>query len=126
MTPHTTGREAGVATLSAAAVTAAILGMALVLLQVTLVVAMKHRVQAAADLAALAGSSASVRGGDGCATARLVAERHGVRLRRCTADLAVVTVRAVSPPGRTWGVPWRARAVARAAPSYYVRPDAAD
>lgn len=111
--------ENGVTTVSATMVVAAMIGAALMLLQVGLVVAVKHRVQAAADLSALAGSSAVVHGRDACTAARAVADRHGVRLSRCVVDLAVVTVRAVGEPGRTWGVAWRARADARAAPSYY-------
>jgi secretion/DNA translocation related TadE-like protein len=115
----------GVTTLSATVMAAAVIGAALVLLQVGLAVAVKHRVQAAADLSALAGSSAVLRGRDACSAARAVAGRHDVHLSRCTVDLAVVTVQAVGRPGRTWGVGWRARAVARAAPSYYEVPSSA-
>lgn len=114
--------ENGVTTVAATMVVAAIIGAALMLLQVGLVVAVKHRVQAAADLSALAGSSAVVHGRDACAAARAVAGRHGVHLSRCAVDLAVVTVRAVGDPSRTWGVAWQARADARAAPSYYLAP----
>ena len=124
MTRSSPSAENGVTTMSATMVVAAIVGAALMLLQVGLVVAVKHRVQAAADLSALAGSSAVVHGRDGCSAARAVADRHRVHLSRCAVDLAVVTVRAVGEPGRTWGVAWRARAAARAAPSYYLAPSA--
>jgi secretion/DNA translocation related TadE-like protein len=119
MTRPAPSPESGVTTASATMVVAAIVGASLMLLQVGLVVAAKHRVQAAADLSALAGSSAVVHGREACTAARAVAERHGAHLSRCTVDLAVVTVQAVGGPGRTWGVQWRARADARAAPSYY-------
>lgn len=125
VTRSSASAENGVTTVSATMVVAAIVGAALMLLQVGLVIAVKHRVQAAADLAALAGSSAVVHGRDACTAARAVADRHGVQLSRCVVDLAVVTVRAVGDPGRSWGVAWRARAVARAAPSYYEAPSAA-
>ena len=114
--------ERGVATLSSTLVIVAVCATALVILQIGLVMAAKHRVQAAADLAALAGSSAAVRGGDACTAAISVARRNASRLERCRVDLAVVTVRAAGPPRRVLGVSWRARADARAAPSYYVNP----
>lgn len=109
--------------MSAAMVTAGVIATAIALLQMALVVAAKHQVQSAADLAALAGSSTAVKGGDACALARSVAGRHAVRLEGCEVDLAVVTVHAATRPRRTWGITWTARAVARAAPSYYVSPD---
>lgn len=112
--------ESGVATLSAVTVAVALIGMAVVLLQVGLVLATKHRVQAGADLAALAGSEAAVRGRDACHAARSVARHNEVSLTACRVQLAVVTVRTASRPGRTWGIRWQARAKARAAPSYYV------
>ncbi len=57
--------EEGVATVAAVAVVGFALLVAAALVQVGLVVAAKHRAQAAADLAALAGSAASLRGADG-------------------------------------------------------------
>jgi secretion/DNA translocation related TadE-like protein len=43
----------------------------------------QRRVQAAADLAALAGAAALQRGQDGCAAASAVAGRNGARLSDC-------------------------------------------
>ena len=43
----------------------------------------QRRVQAAADLAALAGAAALQRGDDGCAAASAVAGRNGARLSGC-------------------------------------------
>jgi secretion/DNA translocation related TadE-like protein len=98
-----------------------VLLFATALVQVGLVVAAKHRAQAAADLAALAGSAASLRGDDGCATARAIAERNGARMATCRADLAVVTVRTESSTASVvWGVRFRTHADARAAPDFYV------
>jgi uncharacterized membrane protein len=110
--------EAGVATVAAAATAGLVLLVAAALVQVGLVIAAKHRVQAAADLAALAGSAASLHGDDGCTSARVVAARNG-------ADLAVVTVTAESSTASVvWGTRFRTHAVARAAPDFYV-PDPA-
>lgn len=119
------GSEAGVATVAAAATMGLVLLVAAALVQVGLVIAAKHRVQAAADLAALAGSAASLRGDDGCASARMVAGRNGADVASCRADLAVVTVTAESSTASVvWGARFHTHAVARAAPDFYV-PDPA-
>lgn len=112
--------EEGVATVAAVTVVGFVLLVAAALVQVGLVVAAKHRAQAAADLAALAGSAASLRGDDGCATARAVARRNGVKLTSCRADLAVVTLRADSSASVVWSGRFRTSADARAAPDFYV------
>jgi secretion/DNA translocation related TadE-like protein len=44
----------------------------------------QRRVQAAADLAALAGAAAAQRGEDACAAAAKVAERNAARLATCS------------------------------------------
>ena len=116
--------EAGVATVGAATTVGLVLIVAAALVQAGLVVAAKHRAQAAADLAALAGSAASLRGDDGCARARAVARRNAAGLASCRADLAVVTVRTESSTASVvWGARFRTHAEARAAPDFYV-PDA--
>lgn len=112
--------EAGIATVSAVIAVGMVMVVAAALVQVGLVIAVKHRVQAAADLAAVAGSAATLRGADGCAVAGRTARRNDVRLDRCRADLAVVTVRAARTTGLIWGARYRARADARAAPDFYV------
>jgi secretion/DNA translocation related TadE-like protein len=112
--------EHGVATVSAAMVIAGIVGLAMALLQVAVVVAAKHRAESTTDLAAIAGSAAALRGRDACRAAGDLAARSDVQLTSCRVDLAVVTVAARTSPIRVLGVPWRASARARAAPSYYV------
>ncbi len=47
------------------------------------VVVAQRRVQAAADLAALAGAGALQQGRDGCAAAAVLAARNGARVRMC-------------------------------------------
>ena len=113
--------ESGIATVTAVAIIALLLTLSAALVQVGMVVAAKHRVQTAADLAALAGSASSLRGRDACATARTVARRNGAALRQCRTDLAVVTVRAVHRVRLAWRLRFRVEADARAAPTYYVR-----
>jgi len=114
-----------VATVAAAATVGFVLLVAATLVQVGLVIAAKHRAQAAADLAALAGSAASLRGEDGCTAARVVAQRNGGVVVSCRADLAVVTLRTESSTaGGVWGARFRTHARARAAPDFYV-PDRA-
>lgn len=112
--------EAGVATVSAVVALGLVMVGAAALVQVGLVIAAKHRVQAAADLAALAGSAATLRGDDGCAVAAAAARRNHAVLGQCRADLAVITVRAVGTTDMLWGVRHRQTADARAAPDFYV------
>jgi secretion/DNA translocation related TadE-like protein len=112
--------ETGIATVSAAVSVGLLMVVAAALVQVGLVLAVKHRVQAAADLAAVAGSAASLGGGDGCAVAAATARRNDAGLARCHADLAVVTVRADRVTDLIWGTRYRAHADARAAPDFYV------
>ncbi|MCX6408497.1 MAG: flp pilus-assembly TadE/G-like family protein [Propionibacteriales bacterium] len=90
-------------------------------LQVTGLVALRHRVSGAADLAALAGSRAATEGADPCEAAREVARRNRATLERCRADLDVVTVTATAATRPWWGGTWRARVQARAAPAWYER-----
>jgi secretion/DNA translocation related TadE-like protein len=112
--------ETGIATVSAVTAIGLICVLAVALVQVGIVVVAKHRAQTAADLAALAGSAAILRGGDGCATAGRVAERNGADLARCRTDLAVVTVEAERPAELMGRFRFRAIAEARAAPDFYV------
>ena len=79
--------------------TVLVVGLTGVLVTVTLLVAViggviadQRRVEAAADLAALAGAGAVQAGADGCTAARRVAGRNGGILRRCAVDGDVVTV----------------------------------
>lgn len=112
--------DRGAATVHAATVAVLLLIVGLVLVQATSLVQMKHRVAAAADLAALAASRASVGGEDGCQAAATAARRNGARLVACRMDfdVATVTARATSP--RWWGGRWVTEQRARAAPESYV------
>ena len=77
----------------------------------------QRRVQAAADLAALAGAAALQRGEDGCSAASAVAGRNGARLSGCqvsgnTGHDVIVTVERDGPAvlGRSVTVEASARA----------------
>jgi len=67
------------------------------------VVADQRRVEAAADLAALAGAGAAQAGRDGCAAAQLTAARNGGQVRRCAVDGGVVTVAVGRDSRLLWG-----------------------
>lgn len=73
-----------------------------------------RRVQAAADLAAIAGASAHQRGEDGCEAARRVAEHNGALATAChlDGDDVVVTVSLSGPEflGHAWQLTGQARA----------------
>lgn len=74
----------------------------------------QRRVEAAADLAALAGAGAVQAGHDPCSAARSVAGRNGAALVGCAVDGDEVTVRAQQDTravlGMTFTVTGRARA----------------
>ena len=113
-------RERGSATVHALGLTVLVCLVAFACLQVALAVSLRQRAAAAADLAALAASQASVEGRDPCAAARELARDNGARLRRCRmdADVATVTVRAAGP---RWAIGrWAAEQRARAAPAWYL------
>lgn len=113
-------RERGVATLGAALIGLCLVVIAMVLAEVTALIALRHRAASAADLAALAGSQASVAGADGCAAARSVARRNGGRLVDCRMDFDVATVRVRVDSHRWLGQAWAAEQRARATPADYV------
>ena len=83
-------RSAGADTGSASVYVLA--GLALVgllasaLLAVVVAIGARHRAEAAADLAALAGASAHQRGSDACTEARVVASANGAVLVACHVD----------------------------------------
>jgi secretion/DNA translocation related TadE-like protein len=108
---------------SATVWTIGICGVVLVIVYSTLLVCVaigtRHRVEAAADLAALAGAQADQAGGDGCTAAARVAAANVARLSRCVVldDRSVVVDVELRVPGALarWG-PSAVRAVARAGP----------
>lgn len=116
-----TSSDRGSATVQAIAVVALLSLLAFTFLQIALAVSLRQRAAAAADLAALAASRASVEGdGDPCVRARDVSEANGGRLRHCRmdADVATITVRATGP---RWSIGrWTAEQRARAAPAWYL------
>jgi len=112
--------ERGAASVHAVTVVTLLALVAATCLQVALVVGLRQRASAAADLAALAASRASVEGGDGCAAARRIARENGGRLRECRLDAAVATV-SVRARGPRWLIGrWATEQRARAAPSWYL------
>lgn len=104
----------------AATIMILLVAVTLIALQLTSLVRMRHRVAAAADLAALAASRASVAGQDGCAAARSVARRNGAEIVDCRMDFDVATVTTSASSPRWWGGRWRVEQRARAAPESYV------
>ncbi|WP_110180582.1 Rv3654c family TadE-like protein [Nocardioides solisilvae] len=76
-----------------------------------------HRTaQAAADLAALAGATEQLAGGDGCGRAGVLAEANGAALVRCRATAAWLEVEVEVAPPAVLGTIGTLRAVARAGP----------
>lgn len=111
--------ERGSVTIHAVWVAMVLCVVAVVMAQVSTVVRLKHQVASAADLAALAGSRASLDGRDGCKAARAVARHNGATLVRCRMDLDVATVTARQRTSSWWGHRWAFEVDARAAPDFY-------
>lgn len=80
-----------------------------------------HRAKSVADLAAVSGASAYLGGGDGCATARRMAERQRARAR-CQQvgdqiDFVITVTAAVRVPAALPGLPTEVSAVGHAGPT---------
>ncbi|MET0450063.1 MAG: Rv3654c family TadE-like protein [Aeromicrobium sp.] len=112
--------ESGAVSVHAVTVAVMLLVLTLVLVQAAGLVRLRHRVAAAADLAALAASQASVAGSDGCRAARAIARRNGAELVDCRMDYDVATVTARSESRPWWSASWGTEQRARAAPESYV------
>ena len=108
--------ERGVATVLVVAVAGLLLVIGLAVVGVTAVVVAHREAQAAADLAALAGAQAAVRGNDGCAAAEAVARANRARLTGCAvlgSDVRVQVSRSARPG---FGLSFDLAASARAGP----------
>lgn len=112
--------ERGAVTVHAASVAVLLVIAALLATEIAGLVGVKHHVAGAADLAALAGSRASLAGHDGCAAADEVARRNGAELISCRMDFDVATVTARGTSRSWWGQRWAFEQDARAAPDFYV------
>lgn len=107
--------ERGAATVFAAFGLLALLSLTVLAVQVGGAVVAGHRVQSAADLAALAAAGALADGGDACAAARDSARANGVRVGSCAVEEQTVLVRALADlPVTGLPGPTDAAAVARA------------
>lgn len=112
--------DVGAVSVHAVAVAVMLLVVTLVMVQAAGLVRLRHRVAAAADLAALAASQASVAGADGCTAARAIASRNGAEIVRCRMDYDVATVTARSGSRPWWSATWGTEQRARAAPESYL------
>lgn len=112
--------DRGAVTVYAASAAVMLTLVALVLAQVAGLIRLKHSVAAAADLAALAASRASVQGEDGCDAADELVRSNGARLISCRMDYDVATVVAGGTSTSWWGQKWSFEQKARAAPDFYI------
>ncbi len=110
------GREDGVATVLGAVMVAAIVVVAVMVIDVGAAVSARHRAQAAADLAALAGAASAIDPEAACAAADRLARANTGTLRACGVDGFEVTVRVSIPVSLSVFGPGEAVAVARAGP----------
>ncbi|HET9827818.1 MAG TPA: Rv3654c family TadE-like protein [Nocardioidaceae bacterium] len=112
----------GSATVLAAVLMAALMGCAMLVTVVGEAVTVQRRVEAAADLGALAGASAAQRGEDACAAAGSVVTRNRARLTECSATGDVVTVRTTRATRPLLGLRFTLRSRAMAGPTNALAP----
>lgn len=112
--------ERGAVTIHAAAIAVVLVLAALIITEMAGLVRLRHRVAAAADLAALSATQASVGGADACAAARRIADRNGAQVLTCRMDYDVATITARVTSRTWWGHRWAFEQKARAAPDYYL------
>lgn len=112
--------ERGAVTVHAAAIAVLLVVAALVITEMAGLVRLRHRAAAAADLAALSASQASVAGEDACAAARRIADRNGAEVLTCRMDYDVATITARATSHTWWGRRWAFEQKARAAPDFYL------
>ncbi|KAA1396100.1 Rv3654c family TadE-like protein [Aeromicrobium ginsengisoli] len=112
--------ERGAVTVHAAVIAVMLLVAALVITEMAGLVRLRHRVAAAADLAALAATQASVTGEDGCAAASRIADRNDAEVLNCRMDFDVATVTTRATSHTWWGHRWAVEQKARAAPDFYL------
>lgn len=116
----TTRSDRGAVAVHAAVVAMMLVLAALIVTETAGLVRLRHRVAAAADLAALSATQASVGGEDACAAARRIAGRNGAEVLTCRMDYDVATITTRATSRTWWGHRWAFEQKARAAPDYYV------
>ncbi|MDO9378149.1 MAG: flp pilus-assembly TadE/G-like family protein [Nocardioidaceae bacterium] len=115
-------REHGSGTVHVVTACLVLATLALVAVQLAGLLALKHRVTAAADLAALAASQAVESGAEGCAAASRVADANRATLSRCRLVGSVATVEVDATSERVLGRRWSVTRTARAAPADFEAP----
>lgn len=110
------GAEDGVATVLGAVMVAAIIAVTVMVIDVGAAVSARHRAQAAADLAALAGAASAIDAEEACAEADRLARANAASLRACGVEGFAVTVRVSVPVSLSVFGSDEAGALARAGP----------
>ena len=118
MTSWPSTRDEGAATVWTLAVGLVTVVIAMAVAAAGTVIVARHRAQAAADLAALAGAARVMEGEEAaCARAREIAFANGARLRSCRVTGWDLTVSAEVSPAQVAAVAGSVTATARAGPA---------
>jgi secretion/DNA translocation related TadE-like protein len=96
---RTTGRDRGSGSIYVITAASALMALSVAGATVGDAVLARHRAESAADLVAIAGATAGLRGGDPCLAAALDADRRGVDLEHCRSadDGSIVVVVRLAP-----------------------------
>ena len=110
-------RDAGYATVWATAWITCCVSIGWLVLVVAFTVARQHRVDGAAELAALSAAAARSNGGDPCDTAGVIAVANRVELTSCRVEGDDVVIEVTATVPLPWQLDGRLTARARAGPA---------
>lgn len=113
-------KDGGSATIWAALIITLAMAATMLVFSVTGLVRLHHQTHNAADLAALAATSAQMRGSDGCLVARQILLKHQAKLVKCELFGVVATITARTTVAELFGTSFAFKAKSRAAPADYL------
>jgi secretion/DNA translocation related TadE-like protein len=113
-------KDDGSATVWAALIVTVAMVVTMLVFSVTGLVRLHHQTHNAADLAALAATSALMEGSDGCSVAKQVLLKNQAKLVKCDLFGVVATITAQTTVAEIFGTSLAFKAKSRAAPAGYL------
>lgn len=110
----------GSASIWAALIISVAMAATMVVFSVTGLVRLHHQTHNAADLAALAATSAQLQGSDGCSVAKQILRKNQAKLVKCELFGVVATITAQTTVTEIFGTSLAFKAKSRAAPANYL------
>lgn len=113
-------KDNGSASIWAALIITVAMAVTMLVFSVTGLVRLHHQTHNAADLAALAATSAQLQGSDGCAVAKQILHKNEAKLVKCELFGVVATITAQITVKELFGTSFAFKAKSRAAPADYL------